>query len=79
MNHAVQDITIDEIDFVVGYDWSPGQKAIIHLAPEDCSPEESPEVEITEVYLGDIDLTSVIKDSVIKRMETTILENKDEA
>ena len=44
-------VTFQNVDFVVVYEMTAGEKAIIHLAPEDCRPAEPDSIDIIEIQV----------------------------
>ena len=77
-------MTVEDIDFNVFYDYYPGYAAETRKLPEDCYPASPAEVEITGVYTCDgngidsnWDLLEIINDDVISQMAAMIEEMHD--
>ena len=81
MSEEHRNIMVNDIDWSVYFEYSPGQRAITHLAPEDCQEGIEPSIEITGLYLYNYsvcDLVEVVSDETIEDIETDLLENRDE-
>jgi hypothetical protein len=72
-------ITIEGIDLDVEFYYYPGRPAKLYELPENCYPEEYPEVEIDSVKPSgtDIKIGVLLSEDTFNKIETYILENHD--
>ena len=67
----------DEMEVIVEYDFSAGQKEILY--PNDkAQPGEEPEVTINGVFVGEADIYDVLSTDCIKQLEEAAMEHYSE-
>ncbi len=59
----------------IEYNYDPGEKAVIHLLPEHCSPGAPEGIEITSAKVNGVDILSIIGETDLRRMEGEILDH----
>lgn len=85
MSEHNMELTVEDVDLMVYYDYMEEQKAITHLAPEDCQPGYPAECDLTGVYTmegrgieSQWDLLQLISNDTASGIETLILESYNE-
>lgn len=69
-------LTIFDVEMRVVFNASPYVPAKTWGAPENCHPAEGGEVEVLEVYIGDIEVSDVISETVEEMIQTTLEEGE---
>lgn len=67
-----------DVEFLVSFNASPYIAAQISGPPEDCSPAEGGEVEILDIYIGDVNVNQVVSALVEKELQTKIEADLDD-
>jgi hypothetical protein len=72
-------LTIEDVELHIKFYYTPGLPAVINDIPENCHPEDYPEVEIETVCVSgtDVDISSLLSHLIIDKIETKILETAD--
>jgi hypothetical protein len=72
-------MTIEEVDLDVHFYYYSGLPGKTDDIPEKCYPEEYPEVDIEKVLISgtDIDISSLLSEKIMDKIETKILETAD--
>jgi hypothetical protein len=75
LNHAF--MMLEDVEVDVDFYYYPGRPAKLFDLPENCYPEEYPEVEIDKVLISgtEIEIGSLLSEEAIQKIETNILEN----
>ena len=75
---TIRSVTVDDIDFLVEFDYTPLVAAVTHLAPEDCSPAEGGDIELTGVMLEGYEmlpyLNSSTTDKIVAKLSDCLQE-----
>ena len=71
-------VTVNEVEFRVVFDATPLIAEYISGPPEDCHPAEGGEVEILEIFIGDVEVSDVIASTVQDTLQEKISEDLDE-
>ena len=77
MNDEYTIIMVNDIDWAVYFDYTPGEEPITDRLPEDCIEGSPAEVEITGLYIygnGQYDLVEAVSDETIEDIENALLE-----
>ena len=71
-------VTVNEVDFRVVFDATPLVPEYISGPPEDCYPAEGGEVEILDIFIGDVNVNQVISELVDKEIQSKLEEDISE-
>lgn len=66
--------TADIPEAIVGYSYTPGEAAQTWGPPENCHEGSPEELEISEVWINGVELSAVLRESVLEEIETATLE-----
>lgn len=68
-------VSCDDIpEAIVGYTYTPGEDAQTWGPPENCHEGSPEELEISEVWINGVELSAVLRDSVLEQIEEATLE-----
>lgn len=70
--------SVSDVEFRVVFNASPVIPAYISGPPEDCHPAEGGEVEILEIFIGDVEVSDVIASTVQDTLQEKISEDLGE-
>ena len=68
-------VTVNEVEFRVVFDATPLVAEYISGPPEDCHPAEGGEVEILDIFIGDVNVNQVISELVDKEIQSKLEED----
>jgi hypothetical protein len=68
-------VSCDDIpEAIVGYSYAPGEDSRTYGPPEDCYEGSPEELELCEVWVNGVELSAVLRDSVLEEIEAATLE-----
>jgi len=70
-------VCIKSVELEINYNFTPGRPAKLWDIPENCYPEEYPEIEIESIICGEEDIIDVISKDIINLIEEKILEEEN--
>jgi len=72
-------VSVDDIpETIVGYSYTPGEDAQTWGPPENCHEGSPEELELCEIWINGVELSAVLRDSVLEEIEAATLERAHE-
>ncbi len=68
-------VTIHDIDLEVYFEYYKGSPGRLHAAPEDCYPEEPPELELESVCIDEVNIMSLMDEDILDMVVDKILKH----
>lgn len=69
---------VNDVEFKVVFDATANVPAQLYGLPEDCSPAEGGDVDLLEIYIGEVEVSDVVSEEVKTSLTTKISEDLDE-